>query len=276
MTNHNNAAQSAMQETVLTDLEIQETLGAIFVASHPYGRRDVLSQWKWEKAAARAIESALLSKLRAPVADERQGDIAAALQDCAYCAGIQRGFELGNHNDNDGLRRALESRDGYVKTIKDARAALASAPVAGEARMPPGYRVKVVEGHGYRITAPSGSDWVAHSGTPAGDLIAALYAAPQASEAVPIGLLATEHTGMRVDYSGLLKQARSALEHGETEPALAEMLRQFAGHLEELGQRWYAGDVAVVDELLQLYCVESEVRAALSAQPGAQRTRGCE
>lgn len=30
----------------------------------------------------------------------------------------------------DGLRRALESRDGYVKAIKDARAALASAPVA--------------------------------------------------------------------------------------------------------------------------------------------------
>ncbi|OAD17161.1 hypothetical protein [Achromobacter insolitus] len=193
-------------------------------------------------------KTALLSKLRAPVADESP------------------------------IRRALVAASNYIDTLggssKPYRAALASAPVAGEARMPPGYRVKVVEGHGYRITAPSGSDWVAHSGTPAGDLIAALYAAPQASEAVPIGLLATEHTGMRVDYSGLLKQARSALEHGETEPALAEMLRQFAGHLEELGQRWYAGDVAVVDELLQLYCVESEVRPALSAQPGAQRTGG--
>ena len=75
----------------------------------------------------------VLSKLRATVSAERQGDIAAALQDSAYCAGLQRGFVLGNHNDNDGLRRALESRDGYVKTIKDARAALASAPVAGEA-----------------------------------------------------------------------------------------------------------------------------------------------
>ena len=61
---------------------------------------------------------------------------------------------------------------------------LASAPVAGEARMPPGYRVKVVEGHGYRVTAPSGSGWVAHNDTPAGDLIAALLAAPQAGEAV--------------------------------------------------------------------------------------------
>lgn len=56
----------------------------------------------------------------------------------------------------------------------------ASAPVAGEARMPTGYRVKVVDGHGYRITPPTGGDWVAHSDTPAGDLIAALLAAPQA------------------------------------------------------------------------------------------------
>ncbi|KAG1435666.1 hypothetical protein G6F57_021019 [Rhizopus arrhizus] len=63
-------------------------------------------------------------------------------------------------------------------------APLASAPVAGEAHMPPGYRVKAVDGHGYRITPPTGSDWVAHSDTPAGDLIAALVAAPKASEAV--------------------------------------------------------------------------------------------
>ncbi len=76
----------------------------------------------------------IMSQVRAPVADERQGDIAAGLQDSAYCAGLQRGFMLGNHNDNDGLRQALESRDGYVKTIKDARDARASAPVAGEAQ----------------------------------------------------------------------------------------------------------------------------------------------
>lgn len=80
--------------------------------------------------------------------------------------------------------------------------------------------------------------------------------------------LAADHTGWRVDYSGLLKQAREALEHGEKEPALADMLRQLQGHLTELGRRWYAGDALVVDELLQLYCVENEASEALFVEPG--------
>ncbi len=119
MTNQNNAAQSAMQETVLTDLEIQEALGAIFVASHPYGRRDVLSQWEWEKAAARAIESALLSKLRATVADERDEPTAPdddAIAECWVSASDIDGIEY----DGPSFER------GY-------RTALTSAPVAGEA-----------------------------------------------------------------------------------------------------------------------------------------------
>lgn len=74
--------------------------------------------------------------------------------------------------------------------------------------------------------------------------------------------LASDHQGMRVDYSGLLSQCQRALREGGPS-ALAEMLRQLQGHLQELGRRWYAGDVAVVDELLQLYCVEAEARAAL-------------
>ncbi|CUI26467.1 hypothetical protein [Achromobacter xylosoxidans] len=79
--------------------------------------------------------------------------------------------------------------------------------------------------------------------------------------------LAEPHTGMRVDYQGLLRQAREGLHNS---PGLAEMLRQLQGHLRELGQRWYAGDTAVVDELLQLYCVESNARAALSATQAEQ------
>ncbi len=75
---------------------------------------------------------------------------------------------------------------------------------------------------------------------------------------------------MRVDYQGLLRQAREGLHDS---PGLAEMLRQLQGHLRELGQRWYAGDTAVVDELLQLYCVESNARAALSATQAEQGER---
>ncbi len=75
-------------------------------------------------------------------------------------------------------------------------------------------------------------------------------------------LLAEKHTGMRVDYSGLLVQCQRALR--SREPANAEMLRWLQGHLKVLGRRWYAGDTAVVDEILQLYCIEGDARAALA------------
>jgi hypothetical protein len=84
----------------------------------------------------------------------------------------------------------------------------------------------------------------------------------QARGAVAIHLLAEKHTGMRVDYQGLLRQCRDGLRRDR---ANAEMLRQFTDHLTELGQRWYAGDVAVVDEILQLYCIEIEARKALES-----------
>ena len=79
-------------------------------------------------------------------------------------------------------------------------------------------------------------------------------------------LLAADHKGMRVDYTGLLSQCRRALQ--SREPANAEMLRQLQGHLQELGRRWYAGDTVAVDEFLQLYCIEHEARAALATQGG--------
>lgn len=85
----------------------------------------------------------------------------------------------------------------------------------------------------------------------------------------PVGtvILAAEHEGMRVDYRGLLRQARDGL---RDEPGIAEMILQLQGHLTELGQRWYAGDLRVVDELLQLYCIESDARRALiDASPGS-------
>lgn len=93
-----------------------------------------------------------------------------------------------------------------------------------------------------------------------------------APRAVPagLGLLAKKHEGMRVDYSGLLGQCQRALGN-RGESANAEMLRQLKDHLQELGRRWYAGDTAVVDEILQLYCIEKDARAALAASaPGAK------
>lgn len=79
-------------------------------------------------------------------------------------------------------------------------------------------------------------------------------------------LLAAEHKGWKVDYSGLISQVHRALRR---EPFLGELMRQLGGHLEELGRRWYAGDAAVVDEILQLYCIETEAREAIAAAPKA-------
>ncbi|CAJ0705893.1 hypothetical protein [Ralstonia holmesii] len=86
-------------------------------------------------------------------------------------------------------------------------------------------------------------------------------------------MLGADHQGMRVDYSGLLKQARAGLRR---EPSTAEMLRQLHDHLTELGRRWYAGDTAVVDELLQLYCVEHDAREALRVRAGTSDPAGAE
>jgi hypothetical protein len=84
----------------------------------------------------------------------------------------------------------------------------------------------------------------------------------------PGPVLAKDHMGMRVDYQGMLGQSRRAL--GRSEPMLAEMLRQLQDHIKELGQLYYQGDAASVDEFLQLYCVEKDARcAAISKATGA-------
>lgn len=87
-----------------------------------------------------------------------------------------------------------------------------------------------------------------------------LLAAQRAPAAAPGIDLADEHKGMRVDYHGLLRQVQGGL---AGEPGLAEMVRQLHNHMTELGRRWYAGDRRVVDELLQLYCIEPDARRAL-------------
>lgn len=44
----------------------------------------------------------------------------------------------------------------------------------------------------------------------------------------------------------------------------SEMRRQMAGHLEELARRYYGGEVCVVDEFLQLYCIGEEQRKGVA------------
>jgi hypothetical protein len=77
-------------------------------------------------------------------------------------------------------------------------------------------------------------------------------------------LLSPDHNAMRVDISGLIYQSIRSLKRSD--PSNAEMLGQLESHLQELGQRFYAGDIAAVDEFLQLYCISQNARTALKIE----------
>ena len=63
--------------------------------------------------------------------------------------------------------------------------------------------------------------------------------------------LADVHTGMRVCARRILT------ENGRGYKGMRE---EMARHLEEVATRYYAGDVAVVDEFMQLYCFGEAAR----------------
>ncbi|WVM88976.1 hypothetical protein ULG90_06595 [Halopseudomonas pachastrellae] len=80
-----------------------------------------------------------------------------------------------------------------------------------------------------------------------------------APTAVP---LAAKHQGMRISAAGMLNRVGGRLQFGAR-----EMLK----HLEEMATRYYAGDIAAVDEFLQLYCLDEkrpEQRAAVESGGG--------
>lgn len=63
----------------------------------------------------------------APIVSAPADERADAICDSAYCAGLQQGFSFGQMDDNEGLRKALEARAGYVKVLREARAAASPA-----------------------------------------------------------------------------------------------------------------------------------------------------
>jgi uncharacterized iron-regulated protein len=66
-------------------------------------------------------------------------------------------------------------------------------------------------------------------------------------------LLAPEKKGMRVNGMRYLQQSKGT--------GYADMRRMMAAHLEELAREYYAGNIEVVDEFLQLYCIGESDRA---------------
>ncbi|MNL04704.1 hypothetical protein D3C87_1252790 [compost metagenome] len=176
----NNAAQAAEQDPMS-----DEYVNAV-IRQHGYDSPETVIARLWQWIGLNGSENGVtllmyeahkaLSKLRAEgvqAGDERERGYA---ENAAFRVWWDENQACPEHS------LTTENAAHAAWQERERRAIMASAPVAGEAHMPPGYRVKAVDGHGYRITPPTGSDWVAHSDTPAGDLVAALLAAPQASE----------------------------------------------------------------------------------------------
>jgi len=69
------------------------------------------------------------------------------------------------------------------------------------------------------------------------------------TEPAPVATLAPKHQGMCISARGLLVRVGGHLKGGAR-----EMLK----HLDEMATRYYAGDIAAVDEFLQLYCLDEK------------------
>lgn len=65
--------------------------------------------------------------------------------------------------------------------------------------------------------------------------------------------LGPKHKGMRISADGLLGR----LENGKRADRMDRwMLGQLLKHMQELGRRYYSGDMRATDEFLQLYCCD--------------------
>lgn len=70
--------------------------------------------------------------------------------------------------------------------------------------------------------------------------------------------LTRDHDGMKLTAAGLITRCANLVEGTRDGAALGygwALRDQLLVHLEELAARYYAGDAAVVDEFLQLYCL---------------------
>lgn len=72
-------------------------------------------------------------------------------------------------------------------------------------------------------------------------------------------VFAPDHKGFRISAEGVLTR--------KTNSKADKFIRlELYGHLEILAKHYYAGNLHVVDEFLQLYCLGDEHRAAAKAK----------
>lgn len=317
MTNQNNAAQP-----VLTDDEINAACGRHAADTGWHAQND--------RKKARAVESALLSKRRAPVADERvphhdqpqQTGVGewcapgpAAEQRRAWLlrfADTERGDCV--YYDEQEARRAFAQAEGrgwncYLFEFAR-RAALASAPVAGgqfKAAFPNGVLPvekyhelweRAGEKRNPNYTLLDNLTWQVGM---FGDLVAKEVSAPVAGEAQkPLGYVAVLNAPCSARYFSRITDqhqaqvcaAQWAKEYANVKPGpwLTEAVAVYAapqaseadplqGAADWL-MRAFEPPLSASDLARQLvigYNRATRLRdAALSAQPGAQRTGGCD
>lgn len=72
-------------------------------------------------------------------------------------------------------------------------------------------------------------------------------------------VFAREHKGMHASASGVLTRK-------ENNKGMRFMRSELHRHLEELAERYYAGDAIVVDQFLQLYCLGTQHRKVALAK----------
>lgn len=265
--NENNAAQAAEQDP-LSD----QFVNAV-IRQHGYDSPEAVIARLWQWIGLNGSENGVtllmyeahkaLSKLRAPVADERAA------------------FEKWTGYTEDALSR--DAGDGYcIKGVDNqwrawqaSRAALASAPVAGEAQP---VAVLCFErgtpGRQNEMPRVVSCNWM-----PDGDY--PVYAAPQASEAVRDEDVVTLLNFIFERFSAPCKAGDlpgyvvPAIRRLERAAILADRQRgadPVIGHITVKGK----GRSSVDLDASHADLPEGEyvIRAALSAQPGAQRTGG--
>lgn len=67
-------------------------------------------------------------------------------------------------------------------------------------------------------------------------------------------LLGPKHTGMRIPVSGILTRI---IRGEKLDKGSRYMIEKLLEHLEETGRRFYSSDIKVIDEFLQLYCLDN-------------------
>lgn len=72
-----------------------------------------------------------------------------------------------------------------------------------------------------------------------------------------------------VEFKGMRANALSVLRNQRNDKMLKFLRGEIARNMEELGRRYYAGDLAAVDEFLQCFSIGRDERAALVAKLAA-------